>query len=250
MEAAFQTIDGELQEYLRKKFDEITRREAGSTATIVLVKEGEVICLNVGDSRAVMSRGGLPKELSTEHRVWGKGPTVTRETKRIKDSGAWVFDGRVCGTVAVSRAFGDWEWKDLKTGLPDALKEGVEMGRWDQAFVDKLNINASPVIVSPDISRVVLTEKDDVVVVASDGLWDVITSAQAVQFARLFLSQGMAPSEVAGKLIERSLDRETQDNVSVVVVDLVGAEAWEKGGVAKPKSGGGGGLFGGLFGKK
>lgn len=63
----------------------------------------QVVVANVGDSRAVLSRGGRPVDLSTEHRVWGKTPTVQAEIKRIEGVGGWVDDGRVCGVLAVSR---------------------------------------------------------------------------------------------------------------------------------------------------
>jgi protein phosphatase 2C family protein 2/3 len=61
------------------------------------------VVANVGDSRAVLSRGGRALDLSTEHRVWGKTPTVLSEIERIEAVGGWVDDGRVCGVLAVSR---------------------------------------------------------------------------------------------------------------------------------------------------
>lgn len=63
----------------------------------------QVVVANVGDSRAVLSRGGRALDLSTEHRVWGKTPTVLSEIERIEAVGGWVDDGRVCGVLAVSR---------------------------------------------------------------------------------------------------------------------------------------------------
>lgn len=36
----------------------------------------QVVVANVGDSRAVLSRGGRAVDLSAEHRVWGKTPAV------------------------------------------------------------------------------------------------------------------------------------------------------------------------------
>lgn len=57
----------------------------------------------MGDSRAVLCRGGRALDLSTEHRVWGKSATVQAEIERIEGVGGWVDDGRVCGVLAVSR---------------------------------------------------------------------------------------------------------------------------------------------------
>lgn len=63
----------------------------------------QVVVANVGDSRAVLSRGGRAIDLSAEHRVWGKTPAVISEIQRIESVGGWVDDGRVCGVLAVSR---------------------------------------------------------------------------------------------------------------------------------------------------
>lgn len=46
------------------------------------------------------------------------------EIERVKSAGGWVEDGRVCGLLAVSRAFGDWELK--QEGLQFFLDESVE----------------------------------------------------------------------------------------------------------------------------
>ena len=48
---------------------------------------------NVGDSRAVLVRNGTPIDLSTEHRVYGKGEVARREIGRIHSAGGWVQDG-------------------------------------------------------------------------------------------------------------------------------------------------------------
>jgi hypothetical protein len=62
-------------------------------------------------------------ELSTEHRCYGKGKLVKDETKRIEAAGGWVKNGRVCDMLAVTRAFGDAEFKG-----EDNLKRLLEMG--------------------------------------------------------------------------------------------------------------------------
>jgi hypothetical protein len=59
----------------------------------------------------VLSRGGRAFDLSTEHRAYGKGKIVKSETKRIESVGGWVENGRVCDMLAVTRAFGDAEFK-------------------------------------------------------------------------------------------------------------------------------------------
>ncbi len=57
-------------------------------------------------------------------RVTGQGKGVESEIERVQSVGAWVSDGRVCDILAVSRAFGDSEFKG--EGLQDMLVSGIE----------------------------------------------------------------------------------------------------------------------------
>ncbi|GFH08920.1 putative thylakoid-associated phosphatase 38 [Haematococcus lacustris] len=96
--------------------------QAGSTATVAVVSPNRVMVANVGDSQAFLMRKGVPVPLITPHRVYGSGPEVEGEVKRIKATGGWVYDGRVCNILAVSRAFGDWEFKVAESLVDLALK--------------------------------------------------------------------------------------------------------------------------------
>jgi protein phosphatase PTC2/3 len=82
----------------------------GTTCCTVFIKrigdEIEVICPNVGDSRSVLCNMGKTDPLSYDHK-----PTNELEKKRILSSGGFVEFGRVNGTLAVSRAFGDISYK-------------------------------------------------------------------------------------------------------------------------------------------
>jgi serine/threonine protein phosphatase PrpC len=49
--------------------------------------------------------------LTGQHRVYGFGPGVLEEIERVEAAGGWIHDGRVCNILAVSRAFGDPEFK-------------------------------------------------------------------------------------------------------------------------------------------
>jgi protein phosphatase 1A len=102
----------------------------------------------VGDSRAVMSRGGKAVDLSSEHRPYGKTSISVREIARIKDAGGWIYDGRVCGILAVSRAFGDME---LKRGMEKMLVDGVVDGRWTKQFAKEVKFVSPPVTAAPDV---------------------------------------------------------------------------------------------------
>ncbi len=58
-----------------------------------------------------------------EHRVSGGGPVVEAEVARVTAAGGWIADGRVCDVIAVSRAFGDQEFKG--DGMTGMLQKGV-----------------------------------------------------------------------------------------------------------------------------
>jgi serine/threonine protein phosphatase PrpC len=78
----------------------------GSTATTALILGKRLYCANVGDSRTMICRNFEAMLLSQDHK-----PSREDEAKRIKDSGGFVIQGRVMGELAVSRAFGDVDFK-------------------------------------------------------------------------------------------------------------------------------------------
>jgi len=209
--------------------------EAGSgcTATTALVRSDRIIVANVGDSRAVLCRSGNAIDLSTEHRVYGRGPAVASETARVNAAGGWIDDGRVCGIIAVSRAFGDADFKGA--GLHRMLTKGVEDGLWDHAFASSKSFTADAVISEPDVLEMATQSGDEFLVVATDGLWDVISSQEVCTLVRNDLKKGRHPKDVAQRLATVALRRYTADNVAVVVVDLKGEGGWRGEGDKKSK---------------
>ena len=82
--------------------------QAGCTACVCLVTKDTIYCANSGDSRAIIGlKNGKLIELSYDHKPENDG-----EMARIKAGGGFVEDGRVQGVIAVSRAIGDWEYKN------------------------------------------------------------------------------------------------------------------------------------------
>ena len=90
---------------------------SGSTATTAFVTPTHVIIGNVGDSRSVFVSGGQVKFASEDHK-----PSNEREAKRIVEAGGYLQMGRVCGNLAVSRALGDFTYKDTPH-LPEAAQK-------------------------------------------------------------------------------------------------------------------------------
>ena len=245
--ATFDALDVDLLKYL-KSLPDPPERDAGSTATVVLARRGKVVAANVGDSRAVLCRAGAAVDLTTEHRVYGKSAAASAEAARVKAAGGWLDDGRVCGVLAVSRAFGDPGLK--RAGLGATLRQGVEDGAWTAEFARERSeegFSADPVVPTPDVTALATTDRDEFVVVASDGLWDVLPSRDAVRVARAALRRGAGPAGAAAALVEAAVKRRTPDNVAVVVVDLKGDGGWgsAEGGGGETKKKGGWSLFGG-----
>ncbi len=221
--SSYKKADEKLLAWLEKQPS--PESESGCTATTVLVDTNRIIVANVGDSRAVMSRTTGPVDLSVEHRVYGSGDVVQNESKRVEQSGGWVDDGRVCGILAVSRAFGDAHFKGK--GLQKLLKEGISDGFWTNEFAESVRFVSDPVISVPDVLEMTVSkETDEFVIVATDGLWDVVSSKEGCDFVRKDLIKGNSPEKAASRLAEIASRRRTSDNVAIVVIDLRGESFW------------------------
>lgn len=185
----------------------------GSTAVTAVVTPDKIIVSNCGDSRAVLCRKGVAVPLSSDHK-----PDRPDELLRIEAAGGRViyWDGpRVLGVLAMSRAIGD-------------------------------NYLKPYVIPDPEVTVVERTKEDECLILASDGLWDVVSNETACGVARMCLraqkplSPPVSPESEAAMngggaiescsdkactdgsilLTKLALARHSTDNVSVVVVDL------------------------------
>ncbi|KAK9831289.1 hypothetical protein WJX74_010677 [Apatococcus lobatus] len=170
--------------------DDGTNRDDGCTAvTAVLVKQHLVVA-NVGDSRAVLSRRGKAVSMSEDHK-----PNRPDERQRIESAGGvvvWAGTWRVGGVLAVSRAFGDRMLKKYVVAIPDIKEEA-------------------------------LASHDEFIIMASDGLWDVIENQEAVDFVR----DVKDAEKAARKLTDEAYCRGSNDNISCVVVRFnFGGHSW------------------------
>ena len=69
----------------------------------------KLFCANLGDARAVLCRNGKALDLSVDHKAKRKD-----EQERIKSQGGYIVFGRVLGRLAISRAFGDFDCKNIE----------------------------------------------------------------------------------------------------------------------------------------
>ncbi|XP_059629079.1 protein phosphatase 2C 51-like [Cornus florida] len=190
-----------------KMDEEVFGSESGSTAVVAVVGEEELVVANCGDSRAVLSRGGVALPMSTDHK-----PDRPDELERIEAAGGRVinwYGQRVSGVLATSRSIGD-----------DCLKPFV--------------------ISEPEVRVCKRTDADEFLILASDGLWDVVSNDVACQVVRRCLNGQMkrrtqetvsrressatvrkSPSaEGAQALAKLAVSRGSNDNISVIVVEL------------------------------
>ncbi|XP_057518419.1 probable protein phosphatase 2C 10 isoform X2 [Amaranthus tricolor] len=154
----------------------------GSTAvTAILIDGQKLLVANVGDSRAVLSRKAQAVQMSTDHE-----PNTERVS--IEDRGGFVSNmpgdvARVNGQLAVSRAFGD---KNLKSHLRS----------------------------DPDIKTTNIGPDTDLMILASDGLWKVMSNQEAVDIATKIKD----PLKGAKQLAMEALNRDSKDDISCIVV--------------------------------
>ena len=96
---AFRVFDAEVK-------DKDYGMDTGTTANVVYFNDTDIYCANSGDSRAVLYTGNSAYPLSFDHK-----PDNEQERTRIEKSDHFVEDSRVDGNLALSRAFGDFQYK-------------------------------------------------------------------------------------------------------------------------------------------
>jgi serine/threonine protein phosphatase PrpC len=169
-----------------EEFLKIANKEGlgdGSTAITALVRGRTLWVANAGDARAILVSGSTAIAMSEDHK-----PNRESERRRITQAGGTVvFMGcwRVNGVLATSRGFGDRELKKV-------------------------------VSAEPEIRHRTLTEGDDYLVLASDGIWDVLSN----QIVAEIVARAGGCRAAATAVTEEALRRGSMDNVTAVVISL------------------------------
>lgn len=163
MDSLLNTQEGQ-KELMRLKRDlpdayEIRPEEidcmAGCTAVVAFIRKNQLLVANAGDSRCVLAKGGRAIDMTTDHK-----PDLPREKERIQRAGGTVEEGRVMGNLNLSRSIGDLEYK-RNNGLPPQ----------DQMITAFPELKSEP-----------LSEDCDFMILACDGVWDMMSSQQCVDF--------------------------------------------------------------------
>ena len=141
---------------------------------------------NAGDSRVVLvcDDGTPARRLSVDHVA-----TDPAEVQRVISVGGTVMNNRVGGSLAVTRALGD-----------HCLK------------------GDAGVTCDPYYTQHPVGQHDKFLVMASDGIWDVISDSDASDLAMQHSTE--SADEIASRFIQTSLRRGSRDNLSCLIVRL------------------------------
>lgn len=218
----FHTLDGLISQILKDSFmlqdrelySHFANSPCGSTGIVAVIINGEKLYVaNVGDSRCILSsKSKGVKNLSFDHK-----PQHIGELIRINDNGGTVSLGRVGGVLALSRAFGDFQFK---RGVSYTTVHG-------QASRNSTPAQEAQVTVEPDVMpHQIDFSNDEFLVLACDGIWDIYSNKTLVQFIKYHLTLGLKLDEIVTKLLDHGIscaDSNTGvgfDNMTVIIVVL------------------------------
>ncbi|XP_010244748.1 PREDICTED: probable protein phosphatase 2C 27 isoform X2 [Nelumbo nucifera] len=164
---------------------------SGTTALTAMIFGRSLLVANAGDCRAVLSRRGVAIEMSKDHR-----PCCTKERMRIEALGGYIDDGYLNGQLGVTRALGNWHI--------EGMKEIGEQG--------------GPLSAEPELKLITLTREDEFLIIGSDGIWDVFSNQNAVDFARRRLQEHNDVKLCCKEMVEEAITRGADDNLTIVMV--------------------------------
>jgi serine/threonine protein phosphatase PrpC len=191
----------------------------GSTAVAVIVHESDdghrtILSANVGDSRAILCRNNTAVDLTRDHK-----PNDTREKARIFAMGETIEWDRIARvhrvrTLSLSRAIGDRYAKPV-------VSSDVEIAHYP-----------IPTLTTTDNN----VDNDDFILLASDGLWDVMSSNDVAQYVKSVMDSKLQQQtnnkndnqnykfllrkQMAKSVAQEALKRGSADNVCVIMVWL------------------------------
>ncbi len=199
-----------------------SKMRGGTTAVTAMITPDKIIWANCGDSRGILCRSGNLAFNTEDHK-----PYLEKEQKRIESAGGTVMMQRVNGSLAVSRALGDFEFKTTEE--------------------DRDTILPNPVVCAePDVT---ITERDEAndefLLLACDGVYDVMSNEEIIQFVRKKLTTTSNLPEICNSLIDLCLYKvctclcisslvllcvcvcarlqNSRDNMSVILITFPGA---------------------------
>lgn len=172
--------------------DTVLQDRSGSTVVCALVSPTHVFLANCGDSRALLYSGDDIAVATVDHK-----PSCAGERARIEAAGGSVLMERVNGSLGVSRALGDFVYKEVAELEPrhQLVSPEPDVFTWKR-----------------DRSR------DEFLVLACDGVWDVFKNKDLCAFIRSRLLVTDSLQDIAHQLLDTCLHLGSKDNMSVIIV--------------------------------
>ena len=162
-----------------KEIEQLKALEVGNTATVVFINNKLLYCANVGDSSCALI-GKTNEFITIEDKCTNKN-----EIKRIEKEGGKIIDNRLGGILAVSRGLGDFDLKH----------KGLTC--------------------EPHITKRLIDHNLNYCVLASDGVWDVLSPDEVAK-----ITQNNKIENLAKNIVETAMDRGSEDNISCIVIEL------------------------------
>jgi protein phosphatase 1G len=173
----------------------------GTTANIMLIKDGVIYIANAGDSLSVMYKNKKAYNLNKEHQT-----IIESERNRIIKSGSIITKCRINGILNLTRAIGDLNFKSNK----------------------KLKRHEQSVISLPEITKIEDIEGIDFIIMGCDGIWDCVKRQMFCEFIDKEIKENPEKdlSEILKKIFDRCVSPVSgvvlgTDNMSCIIIQFL-----------------------------
>jgi len=181
--------------------DKFVSNEMGTTANIMLIKNGVIYIANVGDSLSVMYKNRKAYNLNKEHQI-----VIDSEKERVLKSGATIVGYRINGMLNLTRAIGDLKFKSNQN-----------LKRHEQS-----------VIAVPEITKIEYTDDIDFIIMGCDGVWDCVKRQMVCDFVDKQIREN--PDKDLSEILKLIFDRCVSpvwgvvlgtDNMSCIIIQFL-----------------------------
>ena len=188
----------------KSSLDNLVASEMGTTANIMLIKNGVIYLANVGDSLSVMYKHKKAYNLNKEHQT-----IIESEKERVIKSGAQIIGYRINGMLNLTRAIGDLKFKT-----------NSNLKRHEQS-----------VISLPEITKIEDTDGIDFIIMGCDGVWDCVKRQLVCDFVDRQIREN--PDKKLSEILKVIFDRCVSpvwgvilgtDNMSCIIIQFLHKE--------------------------
>ena len=221
-------LDGIMES--EKRFIEMAKQaedNSGACALVCLFEQEKAFVANVGDSRAVLSKGKgrVIEQVTADHK-----PEAEVEKERIFENGGGIFRSKRCVFREVTGK--DGATKDLVEEThfgpyrvdPGGLSVSRTIGDL-QAKDETKKGNPRCIVATPDLFEVDLTRDSDFIVMACDGVFDVLDNKEVVDgvwenLTKYSKTLGLKEAcRLASEYVMKlSFDKRSMDNITVITI--------------------------------